>query len=371
MRFDIETESDRKKKNSNKEKQKIYIILILFFSLLSIILIISFVSSNSNKKAEIADPTPQEPTLITPSPATTNKPTKNEINIVDENSDERPIAVMIDNYIGDAKHAGLQDSYLNYEILVEGGITRIMAIYKDKDVSLIGPVRSARHYFLDYAAESDAIYAHYGWSPYTRNDIEKLNIDNIDGLSVSEVYRRDTNSIAPHNVFTRMSYLRKYIEKSTYSDSSDDWELLNYSPEQVDLEDTDYTPKDADKIVIPYSTSEVRAYTYDDSKGYYLRYNNGSPQLDRKSGKQLHYKNIIIQRVPTKVIDNEGRIDLETTGKGRAYFITNGKFLPITWTKSSRTAKTKYKYENGTTVEVNDGNTFIQIVPENCDLSIE
>lgn len=328
-------------------------------------------SSNGNKKAIIADPTPELSVDATQSPSASKEPTKNKIKIVDEDSDERPIAVMIDNYIGDAKHAGLQDSYLNYEILVEGGITRIMAIYKDKDVSLIGPVRSARHYFLDYAAESDAIYAHYGWSPYTKDDIEKLKIDNIDGLYVTEVFRRDTNSIAPHNVFTRMSYLKKYIEKSTYSNSSDNWEVLNYSTEKVDLEDTDYEPKDADKIVIPYSTSEVRAYTYDETKGYYLRYNNGSPQLDRKTGKQLHYKNIIIQRVPTQVIDSEGRLDIATTGKGRAYYVTNGKFLPITWTKSSRTAKTKYKYENGTTVEVSDGNTFIQIVPENCNISIE
>ena len=61
-------------------------------------------------------------------------------------SNQRPIAVMIDNNIGNGRHAGLQESYLNYEIIVEGGLTRIMAVFKDKDVSLIGPVRSSRHY---------------------------------------------------------------------------------------------------------------------------------------------------------------------------------------------------------------------------------
>ena len=83
-----------------------------------------------------------------------------KLTIVDEDSNARPIAVMIDNNIGNGRHAGLQYSYINYEIIVEGGLTRIMAVFKDKDVDLIGPVRSSRHYFLDYALESDAIYAH-------------------------------------------------------------------------------------------------------------------------------------------------------------------------------------------------------------------
>ena len=71
-----------------------------------------------------------------------------KLTIVDEDSNARPIAVMIDNNIGNGRHAGLQDSYINYEIIVEGGLTRIMAVFKDKDVDLIGPVRSSRHYFL-------------------------------------------------------------------------------------------------------------------------------------------------------------------------------------------------------------------------------
>ena len=90
--------------------------------------------------------------------------TKEKLNVYDVNSNKRPIAVMIDNNVENDEQVGLQDAYLTYEIIVEGGLTRIMAIYKDVDTSVIGPVRSSRHYFLDYALENDAIYAHYGWS---------------------------------------------------------------------------------------------------------------------------------------------------------------------------------------------------------------
>ena len=97
---------------------------------------------------------------------------KEELNVYDVNSNKRPIAVMIDNNVENDEQVGLQDAYLTYEIIVEGGLTRIMAIYKDVDTSVIGPVRSSRHYFLDYALENDAIYAHYGWSTYAENDIK-------------------------------------------------------------------------------------------------------------------------------------------------------------------------------------------------------
>ena len=94
----------------------------------------------------------------------------------------RPIAVMIDN-VGSARpQAGLNEAYLVYEIIVEGNLTRLMTVYKDADLEKIGPVRSARHYFLDYALENDAIYVHFGWSPQAQADIGKLRVDNINGM---------------------------------------------------------------------------------------------------------------------------------------------------------------------------------------------
>ena len=363
MRFDIDDGSEKKSKGGDGLSQKMILIVAGFLVLGAIILIATYMALKSGNKPS----TPTAPVVTTPTPIAT--PQKS-LTIFDENSNERPIAVMIDNAIGDAKHAGLQESYLNYEIIVEGGITRIMAIYKDKDVNLIGPIRSSRHYFLDYALESDAIYVHYGWSPYAEDDITRLKIDNINGLTDPAPFRRDTNSIAPHNVFTRMSYLKSFLQTSTYSQDSLDWLLFDYSADEVDLSNTNYVPKVAQKVNIPYSANEQRVYSYDSSNGYYLRSSNGKAQYDRKTGEQLHYKNIIIQRVPNKTLDDEGRQELETTGKGTGYFITNGYFLPISWSKSTRESKTNYTYEDGTEITLNDGNTFIQIVPTDCNITI-
>ena len=364
MKFDIDDGTERQTKKKESGNQTLFLIIAGFLVLAAIILIVTYMalkSGNNNKT------TPQVP-VTTPTAST---PVSQPLTIFDEESNERPIAVMIDNAIGDAKHAGLQESYLNYEIIVEGGITRIMAIYKDRDVNLIGPIRSSRHYFLDYALESDAIYVHYGWSPYAADDVTKLQIDNINGLTDPTPFRRDTNSVAPHNVFTRMSYLKTFLESTNYNQESSDWLLFDYSSDPVDLTDTNYVPKTATKVNIPYSSVEYRTYAYDESHGYYLRSSNGKPQYDRKSGVQLHYKNIIIQRVPNKTMDIEGRQQLETTGTGTAYYITNGYFLPIKWSKSSRDAKTSYTYEDGTEITLNDGNTFIQIVPTDCNVTID
>ena len=96
-----------------------------------------------------------------------------KLKVFDEDSDARPIAVMINNNHAAWPHAGLQESYLNYEIIAEGGITRIMALYKDvSSLDKIGSVRSSRPYYLDYVLENDAIYVHWGGSDQAYSDIK-------------------------------------------------------------------------------------------------------------------------------------------------------------------------------------------------------
>ena len=97
---------------------------------------------------------------------------------------------------------------------------------------------------------------------------------------------------------------------------------------------------------------------------------NNNPHLDKTTNEQLHYKNIIIMKINSKVLDNEGRLELETTGSGEGYFITNGGVIDIKWSKDSRSSKTIYSYSNGDPIRVNDGNTFIQIVPINSNIVI-
>ena len=291
---------------------------------------------------------------------------KKKITVYDISSNKRPIAIMIDNNVGNNAHVGLQDAYLTYEIIVEGGLTRIMALYKDVDTSVIGPVRSSRHYFLDYALESDAIYAHYGWSTYAKNDISSLGVNNINGL-YDYGYYRNYNIAAPHNVFTSISDLTSVASKKGYRVTSENYELLNYTPDIIDLSSYEGVLT-ANNVSVTYSYN-VRSYTYDAVNKYYLRYMNNSPHTDRDSKEQYHYKNIIIMKVSNKTLDSYGRQDLDTVGTFEGYYLTNGYAIPIIGVKETRNGKTHYYYKNEE-IEVSDGNTMIQIVPINSNITI-
>ena len=291
---------------------------------------------------------------------------KKDLTVYDVNSNKRPIAIMIDNNVGNNAHVGLQDAYLTYEIIVEGGLTRIMAIFKDVNTSVIGPVRSSRHYFLDYALENDAIYAHYGWSTYAENDIKALGVNNINGL-YDKGYYRNYNVAAPHNVFTSIEDLYNVSTSKGYSTTSNNYSLLNYTPDDVNFDATSDLLT-ANNVSMSYSYREVRSYSYDATNRYYLRYMNNSPHTDRDSGEVYHYKNIIIMKVNNSTLDSYGRQDLDTVGSGEGYYIANGYAIPITWSKASRSAKTHYYYRDNELV-VADGNTMIQVVPINSNIT--
>lgn len=337
------------KKKMNKKDKKIVIICSVIFLLCIAGIVVYFYLTADKQEVKI------------------KKKEEKKLKIVDEDSNKRPIAIMIDNNIGNDSHEGLQASYLNYEMIVEGGLTRIMALYKDRDVEKIGPVRSSRHYFLDYSSESDAIYAHYGWSTYAQKDITFLDIDNINGLTTDTPYWRDKIMKAPHNVFTSTEKIYQTAKDMKYSTTTNDWKLLNYSVDEIVFKDPKEDEMDervlANEISLKYSNYQTVSYTYDEENKYYLRSMNGKPHIDKTTAEQLHYKNIIIQKVPNKSLDNEGRQDLETEGTGSGYYITNNYALPITWKKDARTRKTEYTYHDGNKVIVNDGNTFIQIIP--------
>ena len=350
-----------------KKRKKIITFITLF-----IIIIIILIYLASTNKIEIKIPFTD---------INTTKTEKKKLTIYDEDSNKRPIAVMIDNNVGYSSQVGLQDAFVTYEAIVEGGLTRMMAIFKDTNTSLIGPVRSSRHYFLDYALEYDSLYAHYGWSTFAENDIKSLRVNNINGLYVDSAYWRDRKIAAPHNVFTNIETLYKSAENLGYQTITDEWEALPITSDNVDLTkiknktctdtDCDTGLVQANKVTIPYSNSQTRSYAYDSERKVYLRYMNHNAHIDRDSKEQYHYKNIIIIKVKNKTLDSYGRQDLDTTGTKEAYYITNGYAIPITAKKDSRSGKTIYNYMDGSEVRLNDGNTFIQIEPVNMTPSFE
>ena len=304
-----------------------------------------------------------------------------KVQIVNEDSTRRPFAIMINNlHPARQMHSGLQDAYIIYEIIVEGGITRYMAIFEgDKKVDdadfRIGPVRSSRHYFLDYVLENDAIYVHNGYSPQAGSDFGALGIDRIEAEKPKTGYRENPLNLSrEHTLFTSTKILTENGIGKKRTEKKEKGTLLSYSVKPVEIE-TKEGAIPANKVKIPYSNSYRTSYEYDPENKVYKRFVNEKEHKDYRTKNQYTFKNIITYKVKNNNISSpdgyNGRQEIHNIGSGEGYYITDGYAVPIKWSKESRKAKTKYTYLDGTELKVNDGNTFIQIQPSSRELTIE
>ena len=295
-----------------------------------------------------------------------------ELQIVDVDSKSRPYAIMINNIsVARKLQSGLQDAFIIYELIAEGGITRYMALFMDQNTERIGSIRSARHYYLDYALENDAIYVHHGQSPQAKSDFSKLGINRIEVAEGKTGWRdKKLNVSTEHTLFTNIDMLTSGLGNIRTERNQD--LLLNYSVEEIDMASIPNATK-ADKVSIKYSSSTTSSYEYDSENKVYKRYVNNDEHTDYVTKEQYTFKNIITYQVNNYTLndgENKGRQELENIGSGTGYYISNGYSIPIKWEKESRSSQTKYYYENGEELIVNDGNTFIQIQPKGQKLEI-
>ena len=236
---------------------------------------------------------------------------------------DRPIAVMIDNHSDAWPQAGLQNAYMVYEIIVEGGETRLMALFKGADVDKIGPVRSARHYFIDYAMENDAIYTHFGQSPQAESDLKKFSINDINGISEDgTTFWRVKDKYAPHNAVTSTEKLLASAKNKKYRTTSTATSVLNYTVDEVNLEDG----QGAISVTIPHSNLQTVKYVYNEDSKVYERYARNKAQKDWTTGNPITTKNIIITFCDNYTLsdsENKGRQGIKNIGTFDGYYITN------------------------------------------------
>lgn len=288
-------------------------------------------------------------------------------------NNERAIALMIDNdadYRG--PQAGLHKAYMIYEAYVEGGNTRMMALFKksffdgEEETMKLGPVRSSRHYFLDFALENDAIYGHCGWSPKAQSEISSRNINNLNGLYEAKTfYRYSGYDNSWHNLYTDYKRLSASADSHGYRRETEKTYnyLKNYEvPEEGST---------ALKIEIPYPQCNI-AYNFDENTGLYKRIRRGSFHT-MQTGEEISVMNILIlemQNVDLNDGQGKGRQDLYNTGSGKGTFITGGIANEITWEKANRDSEIKFLL-NGEEIFLNPGLTFVQIVPPQMTVTIQ
>lgn len=276
---------------------------------------------------------------------------------------KRPYAVMLNNIKAASPQSGTSQASILYEAVVEGGITRLMGIFEDFDADRIGSCRSARHYFVSFADEYDAIFVHYGQTKYATAKIEKLGVNNLSGLSSlgTTVFYRDSSIKAPHNAFASYKGIMKGTKAAGYRTELRD----NVNTFQFYDKETKPDGDSAAKVTLGFSNYTSPYFVYNKKKALYYRYQFGDKHIDRNTGEQLAFKNIIIQIVDEWDIDKNGyqTMDIEkATGDG--YYITDGKVTKITWSKNESKKKRTYYDSDGNELTLNAGKTYIAVYPK-------
>ncbi|MTI70891.1 MAG: DUF3048 domain-containing protein [Firmicutes bacterium] len=285
-----------------------------------------------------------------------------------EKINRRIVAIMFDNQKYARWQSGLSKAEIVYEMLVEGNITRYMGLFLKNDPELIGPVRSARPYFITALLQYDPLYVRCGGSPQAKKDVNGLKIADVDGLAApGYLFQRynETGKKIPHNLYTGMSKIRKYQRARNYREES------SFDGFKFNSEDNDIKGVNAETILIKYSSRNTTKYVYDAEKKKYKRFKDGKEHIDEYDKEQLYAKNIIIQKAKTKIIDSIGRLDIELIGKGKAIYITNGKATEITWKKENRNSRTIYYNKDGSQLKLNPGITWIQVTKSKPNISIK
>lgn len=280
--------------------------------------------------------------------------------------DPQVIAIMIDNQTDARPQLGLAKAKIVYEVPVEGEFTRYMALYDNKqNLAQVGPVRSARTYFLDWLGEyGRGLYMHSGGSPDALNQILQRNIFDANEFSWGSYYWRDAGKSAPHNLYTKSLAWQSLV--TLYSTSTDKmrpgsgWKYLT----------TIGKPTSAQNAVkITYDPSYIVSWQYDVKAMSYVRYINGVQYLDA-DGSQVRARNILVQYVSVSVLDSEGRKGITTIGTGKGYVLEKGNAIIATWKKKSLTDRTRFYTSQGKEVTLLPGTTWVEVVPSDGKVNL-
>ncbi len=278
------------------------------------------------------------------------------------------VGVMIDNHPDAYPESSVAQAKIVYEAPVEGGFTRYMAIFDVKQkIAEVGPVRSARSYFIDWLQEyGDGLYMHSGGSPQALDIIKNRNVFDANEFFWGEYYWRSPDRVAPHNLYT----------------SSDSWQkIVGAYGDKKKL----FTPDKAwkySKIVgkTMFATSELKirfvpdfevAWTYDSKNLNYTRSVNRNIEKD-KDGSPVQARNILVQfaNVSDIASDDKGRKEIKTVGTGKAIILKKGSVTYGTWAKLGQTYRTRFYNKYGGEVLLAPGNTWVEVVPQDVNVEV-
>lgn len=267
--------------------------------------------------------------------------------------------VMVENSDQARPQSGLSSAGVVFEAIAEGGVTRFLALYEEGQPSSIGPVRSARPYYIDWDLGFDAAYAHVGGSADALLQIQNENVKDLNQFYNGSAYTRISTKEAPHNVYTSMSSLLTLEASKGYTTST-----FTGFPRKADQPSKDPTATKID-FNIAGPDYEVH-YDYDSKNNSYLRSEAGKPMVDANTNAQLDPKVVIAIVVPV----TQGALDASDAyysdysdiGSGTAYIFQDGTVTQGIWQKASPTSQILFGNSSGSPIALDAGQTWITAV---------
>lgn len=279
----------------------------------------------------------------------------------------RPMAVTLNNLKAAQPQLGISQADVIYEIPVEGGITRMLCLYQTVEgVGTMGSVRSARPYFIELALGHDAVYVHAGGSQEAYSNLQSWKVDHMDGVrggDDAQIFWRDPDRKRDngyeHSLVTSGEKILEYMEKGKIAaEHAGSWNCLQAFAE-------DGTPADgeaAEHIKVRFSGYKTGTFDYDAATGKYLVSQYGKEHVDGGNGTQVSATNVLVLKTSIAVLDDVGRLRVQTTGEGEGYFFCGGKGVPIQWSRKDRDSAFAYTLEDGRSLALGQGTSYICII---------
>lgn len=283
---------------------------------------------------------------------------------VEKTVTNRPFAVMINNLAPARPQSGLTQADTVWELLAEGGITRLVAIFQSKEFTdPIGPIRSIRPYFIKVGEFYSGVLVHVGASNDAFAILQRQHKEDLDEITNAGAYfYRDKTRKAPHNVYSTLEQLRAGAAKRKYSDTAT-MPILTFDKAPVELA----TAVPATQVEINFMLSDYKvSYTYDSVKEVYSRYINSKPHIDKNNNEQLTASNLVVLAAKHDIKDSVGRLVVDLESGGEAVLLQNGKAIACQWVRKEGDVVRLMK--DGKELPFLPGITYYHVVPSSSSL---
>lgn len=280
-----------------------------------------------------------------------------------EIADNIAVLAIVENSVDARPQSGLNAADIVYETMAEGGISRFIALFQKENTTTIGPIRSARPYFLDISKEYNLPFAHCGGSQEALDTISNEKLMSMNEMTNASTYWRDSIRKAPHNLYTSTQKLKELINIKKFEYVP----IINLKFDKSYWDNTKLAK--ATDVLLKMNKYYNTSYTY--KNGFYLKSMDGKSSTDKEDNLPLAFKNIVVQITSIKTQADGDHLDIGLVGSGDGYVISNGKFVKMHWSRKDVNSQTHLTDDQGNALPLSPGKTWWNIIDKSTLIDIK